>query len=246
MNYSRYKHLQIARHEDILTITLNRPERRNSVNAGMHTEFSTIFTDVRADSAKAIVITGAGDWFSDNGDPDWLPDEEEWLRIVREGRWMIHDAMSVPQPIVIALNGNAMGFGCSVVALGDIVIAASGSRLGDHHISSGVAAGDGGVAFFPLTMGVMQAKRMYLLEQELTAEELFEAGVIERVVPRSEILNAAYEVANRLAAMPTSSLQWTKWSLNRILQFSVMLSVDGAFAHEGWSRHLAAARAQRS
>lgn len=244
MPYDGYERLLIDRDGEILTITLNRPNEENAVDAKMHTEFSTIFTEVRADPAKVIVITGAGDWFCHAGDFEWYLtfDEAEWLRVMREGKWIIHDAMTVPQPIVISMNGNAMGFGCTLVGLGDIVVAAEGARLGDHHAGYGVVSGDGGALLHPLAMGSNRAKELYLMNREFSAEELKELGVVSQVVPKEELARVTREVAEELAALPAESLQWTKWSLNRLQQFSTMMTIDGSLGHQGWSWHLEAAR----
>lgn len=244
LDYADYERLKVDRDGEVLTITLDRPEHENAVDDVMHTEFSRIFTDVRADPAKVIVITGAGDWFCHAGDFDWYLtiDEDEWLRVMREGKWIVHDAMTVPQPIVIAMNGNAFGFGCTLVGLGDVIVAAEGARLGDHHAGYGVVSGDGGGLLHPLSMGVMRAKDMYLMNRQFTADELHDMGIVKYVVPHDAVLSKAKEVALELASLPPQSLQWTKWTLNRLLQFSTMLTIDGSLGHQGWSWHLEAAR----
>ena len=105
-------------------------------------------------SSKSHHITGAGDLFLNAGDWDWVSKqtEEEWLRWAREGKWIIHDALTVPQPIVIGLNGKAMGMGATLVALGDVIIAAEGALIGDHHATYGLASGNGGQLLYPLSM----------------------------------------------------------------------------------------------
>lgn len=244
MGYDRYERLAIDREGDVLIIKLNRPQQQNAVDAVMHTEFSTIFTEVRSDPARVIVITGAGDWFCHAGDFDWYVtiEEQEWLKVMREGKWIIHDSMTVPQPIIIALNGPALGFGCTLVGLGDIVIAAEGARLGDHHAGYGVVSGDGGAMLHPFSMGLMRAKQLYLMNRELTAQELEQTGIVAKVVPADQLMAETMRIANELAALPAEGLQWTKWTLNRMLQFSTMMTIDGSLGHQGWSWHLEPAR----
>lgn len=240
-SYDHYKTILVERDGDVLTLTLNRPEHENACDDVMHTELSRIFGEVRADQAKAIVITGAGDeWFLHAGDWEWYLtiEEDEWLKVMREGKWIMHDAMTVPQPIVVALNGHAMGIGCTLVGLGDIVVAAEGARVGDHHAGYGIVSGDGGAMIHPLSMGVARAKQMYLMNRELTAEEMYELGMVYSLVPKDEVKQEATRVAQELASLPAQGLQWTKWSLNRMLQFSTMMTIDGSLGHQGWSRHL--------
>jgi enoyl-CoA hydratase len=240
-SYDHYETILVERDGDVLTLTLNRPDHENSCNDVMHTELSRIFCEVRADPAKAIVITGAGDdWFLHAGDWDWYLtiEEEEWLKVMREGKWIMHDAMTVPQPIVVAMNGNAMGVGCTIVGLGDVIVAREGAVLGDHHAGYGLVSGDGGVIIHPLSMGVARAKQLYLLNREVSAEELFDLGIAYKVCPRGEVLAEAQKIAQELAALPAQGLQWTKWALNRMVQFSTMMTIDGSLGHQGWSRHL--------
>jgi enoyl-CoA hydratase/carnithine racemase len=245
MGYERYQELKVDRDGGVLTITLNRPAQQNAVNARMHEEFTRIFTDVRADEeARVIVITGAGDSFCNAADIDWYVtiEETEWLRIIREAKWIIQDIMTVPQPIVIGLNGNAMGFGSSLVTLGDLVIAAEGAVMGDHHAGFGLVCGDGGAMTLPFTMGLNRAKEYLMLGREYSAEELLQMGVVNRVVPRDRLDAELKEVANQLAEMPSEALQWTKTTLNRVVQFSALLSLESAMGHEGWTWHLRPAR----
>jgi enoyl-CoA hydratase/carnithine racemase len=244
VNYDHYETIVVERDGDVLTLTLNRPEAQNAVNDVLHTELSTIFAEVRADPAKVIVITGAGDWFCHAGDFEWYTtiEEEEWKKVMAEGKWIIHDAMTVPQPIIVALNGPAMGIGCTIVGLGDIVIAAEGARIGDHHAGYGVVSGDGGVIFHPLSMGLMRAKQMYLLNKEIDAQELVDLGIATSVHPEAELMDEVNRVAHELAALPAEGLQWTKWSLNRLAQMTTTLTIDGSLGHQGWSGHLQPAR----
>lgn len=244
-SYEHYETILVERDGDVLILTLSRPEHENACDAVMHTELSRIFTEVRADPAKVIVLTGAGDdWFVHAGDWDWYLtiEEEEWLKVMREGKWIMHDAMTVPQPIVVAMNGNAMGIGCTLVGLGDIVVAREGAVLGDHHAGYGVVSGDGGAMLHPLSMGVARAKQLYLMNREVTAEELYDLGIAFKVAPRGEVVYEARRIAHELAALPREGLQWTKWALNRMAHFSTMMTIDGSLGHQGWSRHLEPAR----
>jgi enoyl-CoA hydratase/carnithine racemase len=265
VNYEKYQALEVERDGDILTITLNRPDKKNSVDARMHDELSTVFHEVRADDAKVVVVTGAGDTFcmrvvptpteasEASTEPTWRGaasdfdyyvdiDEEAWLRTVRQGKWIVQDMLAVPQPIIVGMNGHAMGLGSSLVCMGDFIIAAEGAYLADHHAPLGLVASDGGAMVLPLTLGLMRAKEYFMLGKEFPAEELRDLGLVHKVVPRDQLDSQLRQLAQQLAAMPTEALQWTKSTLNRMAQFSALLSLDGAMGHEGWSWHLTPAQ----
>lgn len=238
--YSDYDALRVERSGGVLTITLNRPDHKNAFTAEMHTEFSRLFRDVRADDIGVIVLTGAGEHFSVAADLGWYSgvDREEWIRLMNEARWIVHDMLAVPQPIVVAMNGDAIGLGSSIVSLADFVVAVEGARVADHHTGMGLVCGDGGTMTYPFSMGLARAREFFMLGREFTSEELAEMGVFTRVVPKQDLEGSVEEIVNRLLEKPREALQWTKLAINRITQFSSFLSTDLALGFEGWSWHL--------
>ncbi|GAA1868696.1 enoyl-CoA hydratase/isomerase family protein [Pseudonocardia ailaonensis] len=233
-----YEQLGIARDGDVVTVTMRERGR------AMHTELSRVFAELRADPCRVVVLTGEGEHFlgAVNLAEYVATDEQAWQQSMREARWIVRDALDLPQPLVVALNGDGIGLGASLMSLADIVVAAEGCVIGESHVEMGIAAGDGGTLTFPFLLGIHRAKRFFLLNERITVEELHELGVVTAVVPRAELAAATAEVVEKLLAMPSAALQWTKASVNRVLQLSAFMGVDSAIGHEGWSWHLAPAR----
>lgn len=238
--YDDYSAVKVRRDGDVLTVTLNRPDHKNAFTAEMHTEFTRLFHDIRSDDVRVVVLTGAGEHFSVAADLQWYAgiDENEWLRLMREAKWIVHDMLAIPQPIVVAMNGDAIGLGSSIVSLADFVVAVEGATLADHHAAMGLVCGDGGAMTYPLSMGLQRAKEFFMLGREFTASELKEMGVFTEVVPRTDLDSAVDQITEKLLQVPREAMQWTKTTLNRMAQFSSFLSTDYALGHEGWSWHL--------
>jgi enoyl-CoA hydratase len=239
--YDEYESVKVEFDKGVLTVSLNRPDHGNAIDGVMHTEFTNLFHDIRNDyDTRAVVLTGEGtEYFCNGPDIAWYLtfDEAISARVIREAKFIIQDLLNVPQPIVVALNGAAMGFGSSLAVFGDIIVAADNAVLGDKHVMMGVTAGDGGAWILPHVMGINRTKEYLFLGEELTADTLLELGVVSKVVPNSEVKVEATAIARKLADMPPSSLQWTKSAINRQLQFNGFLSADGAMGHAGWNWH---------
>jgi enoyl-CoA hydratase len=237
--YEKFRELDVQRDGDVLTIRILR-----SGNGEEHSEFSRLFCEIRSDDVKVVVLTGEGNSFMPLADMRWYATvgERDWLRLMREAKWLLRDMVELPQPIVVGLNGAAVGLGASLASFGDIIVAAEGASFGDSHLAMDLVAGDGGCLTLPLSIGVHRAKEFYLLRQTLTAQQLFDAGLVSKVVPRDQLDDAVAEVVDKLLELPREALQWTKMALNRLNQLSVLLGAEASLGHEGWSWHLAGAR----
>jgi enoyl-CoA hydratase len=232
-----YTHLKVEKDEEILTITLNRPEVGNAVNGVMHTELARVFNEVRNDSARVVVLTGAGDSFCETGDMDWFAhiEREEWLVTVRQVRWIIKDMMTVEQPLLVKLNGRALGVGTSMALAGDLIYASERALLGDPHVLFGIATGDGAAAFLPNMVSLTKAKEMLFLGKDYSGQELFDLGIANAVLPHDQLDDAVDEVARQLASQPRDALRWTKMILNKWAESAIGSVFDMAVAYEGWS-----------
>lgn len=239
MRYDSYTELRVERTGDVLTVGLEKPG-----NGAKHTELSRLFAEIRSDDVRVVVLTGAGNDFMPHANMQWYASvgERDWLRLMREAKWLIRDLVELPQPVVVALNGDAVGLGASIASFADIIVAADTATMTDRHLAMSLVAGDGGALSLPLSMGVHRAKAFYLLNRPLTAQELMESGVVTQVVPRAELEDAVQRVVDELLSQSREALQWTKMVLNRQYQLSVLLGAEASLGHEGWSWHLADAQ----
>ena len=235
-----YETLLIEKAGKVLTITLNRPDRLNAVGGGMHEELEDVFGRINDDpDVNAVLLTGAGRAFCAGGDISAMDDRPEAttssgipLTLGRGPRRLINHILEVEAPVVVALNGDAVGFGATLALFGDIIIAAEGARIGDAHVRVGLVAGDGGAVVWPLMVGVHRAKEYLMTGDLLSATEAERIGLINHVVPPDELMAAAQKMAGRLAAGPTWAIRWTKASINKIIRERMNLLLDTGLAYE--------------
>jgi enoyl-CoA hydratase/carnithine racemase len=225
--------IAIAVEDGIAVLTLNRPEFENRVDDKMHSELSDVFTAVRRDkSIVAVVLTGAGDTFCAGGDggPDRKFETFTGLTAMEEGQAIVDGILSIDQPLVAAVNGDAIGLGAILATLADAAFALPSARIGDRHVLGGVTAGNGSAALWPLLVGINRTKQLLFGAELLDAATAVEVGLITAVA--DDPLTAAREQADAWAAMPPYALQTTKRALNQHLRAAVANVMPLALALE--------------
>ncbi len=200
-------------------VTLNRPAALNAANEALHGEIARIWPELDADpDVRAIVLTGAGRAFSGGGDLGLLErmanDAALRARIMAEAADIVRAMTAVRVPIVAAVNGAAVGLGCSLASMSDIVVVDEHAYFADPHVALGLVAADGGAVMWPLLTSLLRAKEYLLLGDRLSAEDAVRIGIANRVAPAGTSLEVALELAQRLAALPPQSVRETKSLLN--------------------------------
>ena len=219
-----YETIAVDVEDGIAILTLNRPEHRNSVDDRMHSELATIFVDIRRrKDVLAVVLTGAGEAFCAGGDSSPTRRFETFtgLTPVEEARAIVESFVDVDQPVVAAVNGDALGLGAILATFADAAFVARSARIGDAHVRGGVTAGNGSSALWPLLVGLNRSKELLLGSKILTAEEAARIGLVNEVVDDGEALPRALELAREWAAMPVAALQTTKRAINVHLRAAV-------------------------
>lgn len=235
MDYSRYHYLSAERKDKILTVSFNRPDSLNAINAGLHTELSQIFADIAQDQeTEVVVLTGKGRAFCAGGDIKWFQDMSgpQLDALFTEARKIIIDMLEVEQPIIAAVNGAATGLGATLALFCDVIYAAENAKIGDPHVRVGVVAGDGGAVIWPWLVGVARAKEFLMTGDLVTAQEAERIGLVNHVVPNDELMDKAMAFATRLATGPTKAIRWTKVSVNKILRDTANQVLDTSLALE--------------
>ncbi len=222
-------------------VTLNRPEHRNGINRVMHQSLARLWQDLADDDdVRAVVLTGAGECFSAGGDFDYMQenidDAEMRSQTISETRAIITGMVRCPVPVIAAVNGPAVGLGCSLAVLSDIVLLAEGSFLADPHLRMGLVPGDGGLAL-PALVGLGRAKEYLFLGERIPAERAVQVGIASRVVTAVDLLTEAIALAERLAAVPPAALQDTKRALNGYLDYQLDRAFESAVQAELRSMH---------
>jgi len=237
MTYDLPPELTVAIDGPVRTLTINRPDHFNAVNAALHSAFADVWRQLTADkAARVVVVTGAGRAFSAGGDIDsissFADDPVARDESLREGAQIIEEMLRFPLPVIAAVNGAAVGLGCSIAVLSDIVLMSETAYLCDPHVAVGLAAGDGGAAFWPL-LGPMLRFREYLYTgDQIPAATAVELGLASRVVPHEDLLPEAGRLAQRLAAQSAPALQGTKRVLNLYLSQALAGAVQAGLAEE--------------
>ena len=217
--------------DGVAVVTLNRPAALNATDEALHGALAEVWPRLSADSeGRAIVLTGAGRAFSGGGDLDLLRrmSEDPALRerIMAEAVEIVEAMIAVPVPIVAAVNGPAVGLGCSLSAMSDLVVMDEDAYFADPHVLLGLVAADGGALTWPLLTSLLRAKEFLLLGDRLPAPQALELGLANRVVPAGTSVERATELAVRLAALPPQAVRETKAALNHTLR-SVVASALG-------------------
>jgi enoyl-CoA hydratase len=254
-DYSRYQFIKVEKEGNLATVTLNRPESLNAIHSQLHREIEDIWIDVARDNdINAIILTGAGKAFSAGGDVKGMdsrndPDAAKRysLMTVANARRLIQNMLMVEQPIIGAINGDAVGLGATIALFCDVVIAAEKARFGDPHVKVGIVAGDGGAIIWPALIGVSRAKELLMTGKLLTAVEAERIGLVNHAVPLDEVLPKARELAQELADGPTWAIRYTKVAVNKWLSHQVNLILDASLGLEmltfGTDDHKEATRA---
>ncbi len=240
MAYVPTPHLLIETDGPVTIVTINNPEMRNSLLDDMHDGLQDIWTMLANDrSVRSVVLTGQGKAFCAGGHiPGFIRSYEdpEWRRISLRGARRLMDAMAeFPKPVVAAVNGPAVGLGCSIAVTCDIVLMAESAWMADTHVNIGLVCGDGGAVMWPLMMSLLKAKEYLLTGKRIPAAVAVEMGLANRIVPDADLRAEALKLAHELAAQPPQAIQETKRALNMHLQAAIAMVAPFALSAEAES-----------
>lgn len=237
MEFGDYEQLALTRRDNgVLLITMNRPEKYNAADEGMHTELTRVWKDVAADpETRVAVITGAGKAFSAGGDLAMVErmagNYEAVSQMLTEMSDLVYNMINCDKPIVSAINGAAVGAGAVVGLLADIAIAAEDAKIGDGHVKLGVAAGDHAAIIWPLLIGMAKARYYLLTGEMLSGAEAERIGLVAKALPREQVLDEALRIADGLATGAQQAIRLSKRALNNWLR-SAGPTFDQSAAYE--------------
>ena len=222
---------------DVRIVTLNRPEALNAADEVLHGKLAEVWkTLADDDDVRAIVVTGAGRAFCGGGDLNLLErmtnDVDLRARIMEEASEIVRFMTAIKAPIVAAINGPAVGLGCSIASMSDLVLIEEDAYFADPHVALGLVAADGGALTWPLLTSLQRAKEYLLLGDRVGASDAVAFGLANRVVPKGEALSSAIELAERIAKLPPQAVQETKRLLNLTLRTAVEVALPQAIASE--------------
>jgi enoyl-CoA hydratase len=251
-----FETLLVAVAERVATITINRPDKRNALNAAVRRDIIAALDELRADGeVRVIVFTGAGDRAfiagADIGEfAERTPLEQ---RAVMNERRVFDEIAACPKPTIAMINGFALGGGCELAMACDIRIAGRSAQLGQPEIRLGIIPGGGGTQRLPRLVGPGRALRMILSGELIDAEEAHRIGLVDALVDDGELLQHTTRMARSMAGFSPVTLRLAKAAVTAALEtpLSAGLAMERelfitAFASEDRKEGVAAFLEKRS
>jgi 2-(1,2-epoxy-1,2-dihydrophenyl)acetyl-CoA isomerase len=231
----------VHRREGVLTIELNRPDSLNAWDQALGDQLRAAVEEAAGDDAvRAVVVTGAGRAFSSGADlkagfeptPEGVPD----VRAALTERYhpIITGIREMPKPVLAAVNGPAVGIGCSLALACDLVLAAESAYFLLAFVNIGLVPDGGSSVLVPERVGFARAAEMAMLGERVPARQALEWGLVNRVVPDGQLADEARALADRLAAGPTRSYAGSKRQLNawRFARMQEQLDLEASIQQE--------------
>ena len=206
-----YEHILVEVEPPIATITLNRPTVLNALSPALVGEVAGALITLDANSeVRAAVLTGGRKVFAAGADISDMADQGPVDQLLRDqtGRWA--PLAGFKKPLIAAVNGYALGGGCEVALMCDLIIAGDTARFGQPEINLGIIPGAGGTQRWPRTAGKYVAMEVMLSGNPITAQRAYELGIVNKVVPAEMTIEVAKRTARELAAKPPLALRMAK------------------------------------
>jgi len=207
---------------ELATITLNRPEKRNAISAGMIEELLAALDEAESSAARVVLLTGAGKAFCSGMDLDSLKaiapqSAEQNLEASRQVARLFRRLYSFPKPLIAAVNGPAIAGGCGIATLCDFTLAVPDATFGYTEVRIGFIPAFVSV-FLIRQVGEKRARDLLLTGRILDAAEAHRIGLVTEVVPADALLDRGHELAATLLASSSTSLERTKRLLRQFSQ----------------------------
>lgn len=212
--------LLVEQRDHVVTLTMNEPERRNPLtgNAAVP-EFLAELARIQADrNVRVVILTGAGPAFSAGGDVRKMAEQAgpaveplALRQFYRSGIQQLALAMvDLEVPLIAAVNGPAIGAGLDLACMCDLRIASENARFAESFVKLGLIPGDGGAWLLPRVVGWSRAAELSFTGDAIDARQALEWGLVSRVVPADALMDAARELAARIAVNPPDAVRLTK------------------------------------
>ena len=212
--------LLVEQRGPVLILTMNQPEKRNPLTGNTAVpEFVAACEQVSIDlSIRAVIITAADPVFCAGGDiknmQRYFTDDVDPADIRHEYRTgiqrMVTAIYGIEVPVIVAVNGAAIGAGCDLTCMGDIRIASEKAKFAESFVKLGIVPGDGGAWFLPRVVGPSKAAEMAFTGDTIDAQEALACGLVSKVVPHDQLLPEALALAERITKNPGQAVRMAK------------------------------------
>jgi enoyl-CoA hydratase len=229
----QFEDILVTIEEPVGVITFNRPNVLNALRTRLLDEVSQALTEMASDArVRAIVMTGAGEKAfaagADIGEINALANAGAGAAQARSGQALTRQIERLSKPVVMAVNGFALGGGCEIAMAGDVIIASENARFGQPEVNLGLIPGYGGTARTTRRVGKGMASYLCLTGEMIDAREALQIGLVQRVVPSSELMNEAKRIAKVIASKAPLAVAACKRAINN----GAHLSIDDALELE--------------
>ena len=214
-----YEFIQAEIEPPVGVVTLNRPKVLNALSPELIGEVTAALAEMgRDESVRAVVITGGPKVFAAGADIGDMAERGPVDQLQRDqtGRWAAIAAFT--KPLLAAVNGYALGGGCELALMCDLIVAGDSARFGQPEINLGIIAGAGGTQRWPRTAGKYVAMEVNLTGAPITAQRAYQLGIVNKVVPAEVTIEVAKRMARRIAEKPPLAARLVKESVNQALE----------------------------
>ena len=217
-----YKAIAVRKKHGIVTLTMNRPEKLNAINARMEEEFAAALDEIAADrEARVFILTGAGRAFCVGGDIIETAGTSRFGATVAEIASSLRETYfrttlalrNLPLPTIAMVNGIASGWGFDLVLACDLKIASESARFNSAFVKVGLTPATGGVWLMPRSMGMSKAAELIFTGDFISAEEAGKLGILNKIVPDQDLEGETMNLAVRLSDAPPLALKLAKLQL---------------------------------
>jgi 2-(1,2-epoxy-1,2-dihydrophenyl)acetyl-CoA isomerase len=222
----------------LLTITMNRPERRNAINAEMSADLIEAVRRAADDTeVRAVLLRGANGTFCVGGDVKSMAENKSELTYevkranLRRGMEISRLLHELPKPVVAQIDGAAAGAGLSIALSCDLRVVGASAKITTAFAKVGFSGDYGGTYFLTQMLGSAKARELYLMSPVLSAQDALALGMVTKVVPDAEVADAATDLAMSLAQGPTVTLGYIKRNINNAETLSLEACFDAESAH---------------
>ena len=220
-----YENILVEQRGAVTLITLNRPQSLNALNSSVLEELIDAFAKFEADASQGCaVLTGAGEKaFAAGADIKEMFEKPAAEFFAQDffSRWTSHLVKTTRKPWIAAVNGFALGGGCELAMMADIIIASENAKFGQPEIKLGVGPGMGGSQRLTRAIGKSKAMEMCLTGRMMGAEEAERSGLVSRVVPLASLVDDAVKLAAEIAAMPPLAVIANKEAVNAAFEMTL-------------------------
>jgi enoyl-CoA hydratase len=233
-----YENIQLERKECFAVVTINRPRVLNALSHDTIREIGDAVEEVEHDEpTRSVIVTGAGRKAfaagADIAELQGLEAAQEGYEHSRSSHQLLFKLEQLAKPIIMAVNGYALGGGCELALAGDIILAADNARFGQPEVNLGIIPGFGGTQRLPRLVGRTRALELILTGEQIGAAEALRIGLVNRVVPADELMSTAESIARTIAEKAPLAIALAKRSVYEGLEMTPQSGNETEMAYFG-------------